>query len=67
MAQKFTCYKVNVKNITDNLKSKYNIVFAPKILFFTTKGNQVWQLTNVKAKIETIVKKMEDILSNKLF
>jgi len=58
----FHCFKCNIKDdVDDQLKTKYRLKVAPKILFFDVRGSKVWQLTSTKADPEGVAKKMAQI------
>jgi hypothetical protein len=46
---------------SEELKKKYKLTRAPKILFFDVKGKKAWQLTSTKAKPKRVAKKMVEI------
>jgi hypothetical protein len=57
----FHCFKCNLKELSEELKKKYKLTRAPKILFFDVKGKKAWQLTSTKAKPKRVAKKMVEI------
>jgi hypothetical protein len=59
---RFHCRKCNLKeDMSDELRKKYKVVMAPKVLFFDVRGKKVWQLTSTKANPEGVAKKMNKI------
>ena len=59
---KFHCLWCNFRDdLGEDLRNKYKVTIAPKVLFFDVKGRKVWQLTSTNAKPKGVAGKMNKI------